>query len=91
MNTKPGIKTTEFWVTLLQALVGPVVMILIAAGIFNADVDQTVVTNDLTSGLQSLATAAGGIFAVITSSSAVKTYTASRATVKGQPVADKAA
>ncbi len=86
MDTKSGFKTTEFWVTLLQALVGPVVMVLVAVGIFSADMNQEVVTDELVTNIQTLATTAAAMVAVWTSASATKKYTESRATVKAAKV-----
>lgn len=37
MSMKPGIKTTEFYISLVVSLVGPIVAILVIAGVIRAD------------------------------------------------------
>lgn len=63
---KPGIKTTEFWVTLGSALI----MVLTAAGIFTSDAAQAVT--------ESWTGIVGAVGTVIVSG----TYIFSRATIK---------
>ena len=82
MEIKPGYKTTEFWVTLATALVGPVVMVLVGFGVFSSDVDQAAVTSELTTAFTSVADTVGAVIALIISSSAAKRYTGARTDVK---------
>lgn len=77
-----GVKTTEFWVTLVQALVGPIVMVLVAAGIFMPETDQAAVSETINTNLSSGIQAVLAIIAQITSVSAVKNYTAARTDLK---------
>lgn len=42
MQVKPGVRTTEFWLTLLVATVGPLVTVFVSTGLFPAGTVETV-------------------------------------------------
>ena len=81
MNTKPGVKTTEFWVTALLALVGPIVTILVGAGVVQpADAEE--VTDTVTSNAQAIKDSTLLLTSNLTSLFAVRKYVGARTEVK---------
>jgi len=81
-DSKAGIKTSEFWVTLIQALVGPIVMILVAAGVFIPETNQAEVTSAVNSNMDVVVQAVLAVVAQIGSVLAVGKYTKARTELK---------
>lgn len=57
MQTKPGVKTTEFWLMGVLALAGPTITFLISSGVFNPEVGEQLII--VVSNIVSLLAAAG--------------------------------
>lgn len=72
---KPGIKTTEFWITFLTAMVGPISLLLVATGVF----DDLVSAEETLGGVVQ---ASAVLVANITSAWAAVHYTQGRSEVK---------
>lgn len=81
-TNKPGIKTTEFWVTLLQALVGPVVMLLVALGIFKADTEQAQVVDAVNANSTAIVESVAVVVGMISSVLATGKYVTARTKAK---------
>lgn len=79
---KPGVKTTEFWLSLLAALMGPIIAILITMGVIGPDVDPTALSDSIMSHLNVIVDAVVQLIGLITPVFVAKSYNASRATVK---------
>lgn len=79
---KPGIKTTEFWVSAIQGILGPVIAILIVAGVLSPDIDPETLAGDVSMHIGTIVEAAVALFALWKSAKVVQTYTASRTEVK---------
>lgn len=89
MPIKSGFKSTEFWTTLIQALIGPVIMVLVAAGIFLPETDQEGLRQSLSGDMHSIVQGAIAIVANIMSVSATKTYLAERTHLKVSAIASE--
>lgn len=81
METKPGVKTTEFWTSAILALVGPFVTIFVGAGIFNAE-DAPVITDTITTSVNGAVEAVTILVSNVVSLLSVKSYVKSRTDVK---------
>lgn len=79
---KPGIKTTEFWLTFLQALIGPVVLMLVATGVLSPEADPTAITESVSAQSDAIVQSVLAIVGTIGSVLAVKGYTAERTKAK---------
>ena len=79
---KPGIKTTEFWLTTLQALVGPVVAILVVFGVVNPDVDATALTEGTNAAVKDAVAGLTALVALWRSATVVTSYTEQRTAAK---------
>lgn len=77
---KPGFKTTEFWLTMVKAVVGPALAFLVASGTLAPDV---VDEGDVTQYIEQIAGATMALVALFMSGRAVQTYTENRIGVKG--------
>lgn len=82
-TTKTGYKTTEFYLTLLKASVGPVMAIAVAGGYLSPDVTEDEIQGHINSVVQG----AIALIALFVSGSVVKTYTTARTKAKDVPVA----
>lgn len=82
MEPKPGIRTTEFWVTLLTALVGPGVALLVGFGVFDAELDQEATTDTLTSLISTISGAVVAAVGLITGAVSARRYSENRMQVK---------
>lgn len=82
MTNKPGVKTSEFWISLLASLAGPVVAILMAADVFRPDTD----VDQLVRSFQVLAEHVVVIIGLITGSLSAKSYTQARSQLKASEI-----
>lgn len=78
---KPGIKTTEFWVTLILAIIGPVLTILVVSGQLSPE-GAEVVGDVAESAVPAIADAVSVIIANVTSLLAVRKYISARTELK---------
>lgn len=78
---KPGIKTTEFWITGVLAFLGPVLTLLVGFGVVNPN-DVTEITDTVTTSVNGIKDAVIVAITNITSLIAVKGYLTSRTEVK---------
>lgn len=80
--SKPGVKTTEFWVTLISSLSGPIVAILVAAGAFHSGVSPDEFASKFNPAIQALVDNTVVIIGLITGAVATGTYTKQRTAAK---------
>ncbi len=78
---KPGVKTTEFWLSALLALVGPIVTLLVGTDVFSA-ADAAAVTENITTNSTAIVQSVTLIVANVTSLLGVGSYVRSRTAVK---------
>ena len=74
---KPGVKTSEFWLSTIVAFIGPIVAILVASGIVTPEAE-----GELAGAIEQLIAAIAVIIGVWGGTSAAKNYTNARAAVK---------
>lgn len=79
--SKTGFKTTEFWLTLFKMLVGPALVVLVAAGTFTPD---SVSEDKVVGYIEQISGGLMGLVALYMSGRAVRTYTEARTGVKLQ-------
>lgn len=84
MNTaKPGVRTTEFWLSLVQGLAGPAIAVLIVAGVFSPEVNAAEMEQQLSANVSSALESVVAVIALWRSGSTTAAYTEARARVKG--------
>ena len=79
---KPGYKTTEFWLTLAKGLVGPVLAILVAAGVFMPGIDEEAVSGHV----EQIVVGVVAVVGLVVSGGAVAVYTVARTDAKSVTV-----
>lgn len=78
---KPGIKSTEAWMTAVLALVGPLVTVLVLAGVFDA-ADAEAVTDTVTTNGRSIVEGVTVLIGNVTSLLGVRKYIGARTVLK---------
>lgn len=81
MGVKPGVRTTEFWLTAILALVGPIVTILVGAGVIDAS-NADAVTDTVTTSSTGIVEAVTVVIANVTALLGVRKYIQGRTDVK---------
>lgn len=80
-ETKPGVKTTEFWLTAVLALVGPLVTILVGSGVIEAG-DAAQVTETVDGSARAIVEAVTVVITNVVSLASVRKYVQARTDVK---------
>lgn len=71
---RPGVKTTEFWITTLLTLVGPIVTLLVGFGVFREE-QATEVQANLTTAIEGVSVVISNLVSVVTAGRYVKART----------------
>lgn len=79
---KPGIKSTEFWLTKLAAIIGPLIAILVVTGILSPDTDQGALAETVTSNVDAIVGGVVALVGVIGSVIATRGYSKDRTNAK---------
>ncbi len=77
--TRSGVKTTEFWLTLVKGMVGPLLAILVASGTLTPD---SVSEDEVVGHIDTIVGGVMALVALFMSGRAVQTYTEARTAVK---------
>ena len=77
-TSRPGLKTTEFWLALVSSLAGPLIAFLIASGTLAPETPE----GELNEAIQQVLVGAAALAGVFMTGKGVKSYTDSRTNVK---------
>ena len=77
LASRPGVRTSEFWISLALALVGPLVTLLVGFGVFRED-QATEVQSNLTAAVEAVAVIVSNVVSIL----AAKGYVSARTGLK---------